>query len=88
MIDRPLLRTGARLQWEPTRSRYMLLYPEGALMLNETAAAVLELCDGARRLAVIAGLLSERYGGADVETDVRGLVARLAGLGLVVDGDA
>jgi coenzyme PQQ biosynthesis protein PqqD len=88
VIERPQLRNGVRLEWEHVRGKHMLLYPEGALALNETAAAVLELCDGERRVAAIASVLSERYGGADVEADVRELLVRIAERGLVVDADA
>jgi len=66
----------------------MLLIPEGAVRLNATAAQVLELCDGERSVADIAAALSERYGGADVADDVRGLLGGMAQKGLVVDADA
>ena len=48
----------------------MLLYPEGAMLLNGTGAAILELCDGRRTIADIAGELGARYGGADLLADV------------------
>ena len=65
----------------------MLLFPEGALVLNETAVEVLELCDGKRTLDDIAGVLSERYEGADVRDDVSGLLDGIGERGLVVDAD-
>jgi pyrroloquinoline quinone biosynthesis protein D len=40
--QRPQLATGVRLHWDGVRSRHVLLYPEGALALNSTAADVLE----------------------------------------------
>ena len=36
------------------RQQHVLLYPEGAVLLNDTGAAILELCDGQRSVAEIA----------------------------------
>jgi len=63
----------------------VLLIPEGAVRLNPTAVAVLELCDGQRTVDEIAATLSERYGGADVSGDVRELLDALTARGLVID---
>ena len=59
--------------------------PEGAVRLNPSAAEVLELCDGARSLDDIVGVLAERYGDADVRDDVQELVDAMAQRGLLVD---
>jgi pyrroloquinoline quinone biosynthesis protein D len=59
----------ARLQFDPVRQRPVLLYPEGAVLLNDTGAAILELCDGHNTVNGIAKILSDRYQ-ADVTTDV------------------
>lgn len=80
---RPQLASGVRLHRDQVRDRDVLLYPEGALVLNETAAAVLALCDGVRTIDDIAAALSERYGGADVRDDVAELVAGVAEQGLM-----
>ena len=58
------------------------------MRLNETAAHVLELCDGERTLEEIAAALSERYAGADVTDDVRELLGGMGERGLVVDAGA
>ena len=84
-MNRPRLADGARLQYDDVREEHMLLIPEGAVRLNETAAHVLELCDGERSLEDIAAVLSERYAGADVTDDVREMLAGLGERGLVVD---
>jgi hypothetical protein len=49
---------------------------------------VLGLCDGERSLDDIVEALSERYNGADLGDDVRGLVQAMVEKGLVVDGAA
>lgn len=87
-MTRPRLITGARLRYDEVREEHLLLVPEGAVRLNHTAAEVLELCDGERSIDEIAGALSARYDGADLDDDVRTLVDALAGRGLVVDAAA
>jgi pyrroloquinoline quinone biosynthesis protein D len=64
----------ARLDYDPVRQRRILLYPEGAVLLNETGAAVLELVDGKRTIGEIAAILGERY-----QTDVSADVAEYLG---------
>ena len=87
-MTRPRLATGARLRYDEVREEHLLLVPEGAVRLNPTAAAVLELCDGERSLDEIVDVLSARYDGADVGDDVRELVEGMAEKGLVVDAAA
>jgi pyrroloquinoline quinone biosynthesis protein D len=59
----------ARLQFDDVRQQRVLLYPEGVVLLNDTGAAILELCDGRRSIADIAAALGERYQ-CDVTADV------------------
>ena len=84
-MTRPRLVTGARLHYDAVRSEHVLLIPEGIVRLNPSAVAVLELCDGERELDEIVSDLNERYQGADVSSDVRGLVDAMSEKGLVVD---
>ena len=67
----------ARLDYDPARDRPVLLYPEGAVLLNDTGKAILELVDGSRTVAEIAATLSERYQ-TDVTADVTEYLSRLA----------
>jgi pyrroloquinoline quinone biosynthesis protein D len=55
----------------------VLLYPEGAVLLNETGRAILELVDGKRTVAQIAQELGARYQ-TDVTADVTEYLSRLA----------
>lgn len=66
---RPRLWRLARLGHDRVRERPVLLYPEGAMILNDTGRAILELCDGTRSVSDIIRVLGERYS-ADVGTDV------------------
>ncbi|MFF1798284.1 pyrroloquinoline quinone biosynthesis peptide chaperone PqqD, partial [Kitasatospora sp. NPDC058263] len=73
----PGLRRGVRLVHDPVRDRAALLYPEGVLLLNDTAAAVLRHCDGRRDTALITAGLAAEYDGVD-DGQVRELLADLA----------
>jgi len=83
-MRRPRLVDGARLQYDDVRGEHVLLIPEGAVRLNETAAQVLELCDG-RTLDEITAVLSARYEGMSVQSDVCELVDAMGERGLVID---
>lgn len=67
----------ARLDYDPARERPVLLYPEGAVLLNDTGRAILELVDGNRTVAAIAAELSARYQ-TDVTADVTDYLSHLA----------
>ena len=67
----------ARLDYDPARQRPVLLYPEGAVLLNDTGREILELVDGARTVAEIAALLGTRYQ-TDVTADVTDYLSHLA----------
>jgi pyrroloquinoline quinone biosynthesis protein D len=85
--SRPRLWKFARVQFDEARQRNVLQYPEGAVLLNDTAAEILALCDGSRTLAEIASVLEERYG-SDVLEDVRTYLSQLADRELVRDAAA
>lgn len=82
--SRPKLWKFARVQFDEARQRSVLQYPEGAVLLNDTAAEILALCDGARTVSEIAAVLSERYG-SDVLSDVETYLSQLADRELVRD---
>jgi len=82
---RPKLRKFARVTFDPVREKNVLLYPEGAIILNDTASEILALCDGARTIADIAAELGAKYQ-ADVLADVTEYLADLARRDLVRDG--
>lgn len=85
--SRPHLVRGVRLQWDELRQQHLLLMPEGALMLNSTAATVLKLCDGQRTIEAIAAQLKTQYQGETLEADVCRLLARMNARGLLVFTD-
>ena len=84
--DTPRLAAKARLQWDEVRQRHVLLFPEGLVALNPTAAEILQLCDGARSVSGIVTELERKYPGATVAPDVSELLDRLAAKRLVTHG--
>jgi pyrroloquinoline quinone biosynthesis protein D len=50
----PKLVSKARLKYDKVRAKHLLLLPEKVVVLNETAASILSLCDGNRTLHMIA----------------------------------
>jgi pyrroloquinoline quinone biosynthesis protein D len=81
---RPVLWRLARVRYDEVRRRPVLLFPEGAMLLNATAAEILELCDGERTVAEISAVLGAKYQ-ADVGADVAEYLATLAERELVRD---
>lgn len=84
VVERPRLAGHVRRQVDRVSGVAMLLFPEGALELSDSADAVVGLCDGERSVTEIAAVLSERFDGV-VEVDVRVVVEGLAERGLVVE---
>ncbi len=72
---RPAIAHGMRLQWEPAQDAHVLLYPEGMVKLNGTAAAILTRCDGARTLDDIVADLERTYGASELMADVQSFVS-------------
>ena len=81
----PKLWRMARLQFDPVRQRPVLLYPEGAVLLNDTGAAILELCNGRNTVGQIVSILTERYS-ADVSADVTDYLMLMASRELIRAG--
>jgi len=50
-----------RLTFDQARRGYALLTPETVTLLNDTGAAILELCDGERTVGEILTELRDRY---------------------------
>ncbi len=61
--SRVKLRSKARLRWDSHAGKYLLLYPERGLLLDEISAAILKLCDGTRDVDAIVRELTARFRG-------------------------
>ena len=74
--NRPHLARQVRVQWDPVRERQVLLAPEGVLVLNQTGATILGLCDGERTVVEIVEELRGQYNRVAGD-EVRDFLARL-----------
>jgi len=87
-LERPRLARGVRYRWDEVRSQHQLLYPEGLLVLNESGAAIVRLCDG-RALEEIKQALAKSFPQAELAADidltdeVEEFLARLIKRGLI-----
>ena len=72
-VRTPKLKTLFRLQFEHAQQCYVLLFPEGMIKLNPSAAEILTCIDGKKTDAEICELLRENFPDApeDLEEDVR-----------------
>ena len=59
-----------RLQWEPAQQAHVLLYPEGMVKLNQSAAEILKRCDGSRDLSTLVSELEQAFGSTGLQQDV------------------
>jgi pyrroloquinoline quinone biosynthesis protein D len=84
--NRPRLARLVRLQWDPVREQHALLAPEGVLVLNQTGANILELCDGERTVGEIVEELRGRYDRVAGD-EVRDFLSRLVARRWVEPGD-
>jgi pyrroloquinoline quinone biosynthesis protein D len=72
--ERPKLSRRFRLQYEGAQSRWVLLYPEGMVQLNPSAAEILQRCDGERTLQGIVSELETAFNAQGLEPEVRNLL--------------
>jgi pyrroloquinoline quinone biosynthesis protein D len=87
--SKPRLADKARLKWDAVREKYLLLFPEGVLVLNKTAHDVLALCDGQRAVAEIIKALATQYGidASAIGADVKEILQKLAEKSFVTFND-
>jgi coenzyme PQQ biosynthesis protein PqqD len=84
--SRPVVAAKARLRWDARTSRHLLLYPERGLILNPTAADVLQLCTGEHTVGAIVDRLADKYAPQPreaVQREVLAFLANMADRGLI-----
>ncbi len=81
----PAFNRGFRLRHDEVRDAWVVLAPERLFMLDEHAAEVLKLVDGARSVADIVDALATKYNApaADIATDVDAMLQDLVGKGAI-----
>jgi pyrroloquinoline quinone biosynthesis protein D len=82
---RPHLPAYLKLRHDAGRDRWILLAPERVLTPDQTAVAVLKLCDGKRTVEEIVGALAKEYSAPAevIRTDVLELLQGLADKGYI-----
>ena len=65
--DRPALSPMFLLRWEKTQDAHVLLYPEGVIKLNVSAAEILKRCNGETTVADMTDELKTLF--VDVEAN-------------------
>lgn len=84
--SRPRLAAKARLRFDRREGRFLLLYPERGLLLNEAASDILELCTGRHTVDMMVDLLASRHGECHrtaIRADILALLSQLHARGLV-----
>lgn len=69
--QKPKLSRLFRMQWEEAQANYVLLYPEGMVKLNRSAAEILKRCNGERDVPAIVADLEQAFSIIGLEGDVR-----------------
>ena len=66
----PQITPSHRFQWEEAQKCYVILYPEGMVKLNGSAAEILKLCTGEMSVAELIRNLSAKVPDTDIVDDV------------------
>jgi pyrroloquinoline quinone biosynthesis protein D len=85
--SRPVLPRHARLKFDETRQRWVILAPERVLAPDEIAVEVLQLCDGVRSVEQMVDQLAEKYTAERnaIGTDVIAMLQDLADKGFLTE---
>ena len=71
---KPILNRRFRMQWEEMQKCYVLLYPEGMIRLNTSAAEILKCCDGKTSVDDIVGTLEAKFNTVDLRDDIEAML--------------
>ena len=85
--SRPLLPRHAKLKFDETRQRWVILAPERVLAPDEIAVEVLQLCDAARSVEAMIDQLAAKYTAerSAIATDVIAMLQDLADKGFLTE---
>ncbi len=85
--SRPVLPRHAKLKFDETRQRWVILAPERVLAPDDIAVEILQLCDGTHNVAEMIDQLAEKYS-ADrdaIGADVIAMLQDLADKGFLTE---
>jgi pyrroloquinoline quinone biosynthesis protein D len=85
--SRPVLPRHARLKFDETRQRWVILAPERVLAPDDVAVEVLQLCDGVRSVEAMIDQLAEKYTAdrSAIAVDVIAMLQDLADKGFLTE---
>ncbi|ABD86452.1 pyrroloquinoline quinone biosynthesis peptide chaperone PqqD [Rhodopseudomonas palustris] len=85
--SRPVLPRHAKLRFDVTRQRWVILAPERVLAPDEIAVEILQLCDGVRSVAEMIDELARKYSAARelIGADVIAMLQDLADKGFLAE---
>jgi pyrroloquinoline quinone biosynthesis protein D len=85
--SRPVLPRHARLKFDETRQRWVILAPERVLAPDGTAVEILQLCDGVRNVRQMIDQLAAKYTAerAAIGADVIAMLQDLADKGFLTE---
>ena len=85
--SRPRLPRHAKLKFDETRQRWVILAPERVLAPDEIAVEVLQLCDGVRNVEQMIDQLAAKYAAEReaIATDVIAMLQDLADKGFLTE---
>lgn len=72
--EKPQLSHRFQMQWEAAQGNYVLLYPEGMVKLNGSAAEILKRCDGHHSVPAIVDELEAAFDTSGLRADVDGFL--------------
>lgn len=73
---RPKLNRMFRLQWEEVQKGYVLLYPEGMVQLNDSAAEIIRRCDGQTTVNALVADLESVFAQTGLRSQIVQLLAQ------------
>ena len=72
--ERPRINKLFRLQWEQVQQAHVLLYPEGMVQLNTSAAEILKRCDGEHTVDEIIAEIQDVFNEPDLRDPIEGML--------------
>jgi pyrroloquinoline quinone biosynthesis protein D len=87
--SRPVLARHAKLRFDETRQRWVILAPERVLAPDEIAVEILQLCDGTRNVEQVIDTLATKYAAerAVIAADVMTMLRDLADKGFLAEAE-
>jgi pyrroloquinoline quinone biosynthesis protein D len=73
---RPKLNRMFRLQWEEVQQGYVLLYPEGMVQLNASAAEIVRRCDGQTTVDALVEDIEAAFAQSNLRSQIVQLLAQ------------